>query len=163
MSVFFMGTGQSQSLESEKIPGYRPIWFELNQKYKYGDKYSGALGTYTAKHHPLAIYAAEVNKTFFVYGGTKSEESKHLLCMIGTYDHTSGLVSQPLVVCDKMGVDDPHDNPSILIDKQGYIWVFISARGRVRMRSKYKSKNPYSIDSFEKITTEEMTYPQPKK
>ena len=40
------------SYRNEKIPGYRPIWFELNQKYKYGDKYSGALGTYTAKHHP---------------------------------------------------------------------------------------------------------------
>lgn len=163
ISVFFMGTGQSQSLENKKIPGYRPIWFELNQKYEYGDKYSGALGTYTAKHHPLAIYAAEVNKTFFVYGGTKSAESKHLLCMIGSYDHATGLVSQPLVVCDKMGVDDPHDNPSILIDNQGYLWVFISGRGRVRMGFKYKSKKTYSIDGFEKITTEEMTYPQPKK
>jgi hypothetical protein len=163
ISIFFTVIGKSQSLENKKISGYRPIWFELNQKYEYGDKYSGALGTYTAKHHPLALFAAEVNKTFFVYGGTKSAESKHLLCMIGAYDHTSGLVSQPMVVCDKMGVDDPHDNPSILIDDEGYIWVFVSGRGRVRMGFKYKSKKPYNIDGFEKITTEEMTYPQPKK
>ena len=156
-----VGTGQSQ--ENKRIAGYRPIWFELNQKYEYGDKYSGALGTYTAKHHPLAIYSDAVDKTFFVYGGTKSPESKYLLCMIGEYDHSSGLISKPLVVCDKMGVDDPHDNPSILIDDQGYIWVFVSGRGRVRMGFKYKSKKPFRIDGFEKITTQEMTYPQPKK
>lgn len=153
----------AQSLENTRIAGYRPIWFELNQKYEYGDKYSGALGTYTAKHHPLAIYAAAVDKTFFVYGGTKSSESRHLLCMIGEYDHKTGLVSQPLVVCDKMGVDDPHDNPSLLIDDSGYLWVFVSGRGRKRMGYKYKSTKPFSIDGFEKITTEEMTYPQPKK
>ena len=160
-SIMIDGTGQS--LENKKMAGYKPIWFELNQKYEYGDKYSGALGTYTAKHHPLAIYADVVDKTFFVYGGTKSPKSKHLLCMIGEFDHSSGLVSQPLVVCDKMGVDDPHDNPSILIDDQGFIWVFVSGRGKVRMGFKYKSKKPYSIEGFEKITTEEMTYPQPKK
>ena len=159
--MVMVGTGQSQ--ENKRMAGYRPIWFELNQKYQYGDKYSGALGTYTAKHHPLAIYSEVVDKTFFVYGGTKSPESKYLLCMIGEYDHSSGLISKPLVVCDKMGVDDPHDNPSILIDDQGYIWVFVSGRGRVRMGFKYKSKKPFKIDGFEKITTQEMTYPQPKK
>ena len=159
--MVMVGTGQSQ--ENKRMAGYRPIWFELNQKYEYGDKYSGALGTYTAKHHPLAIYSEAVDKTFFVYGGTKSPESKYLLCMIGEYDHSSGLISKPLIVCDKMGVDDPHDNPSILIDDQGYIWVFVSGRGRVRMGLKYKSKKPFRIDGFEKITTQEMTYPQPKK
>ena len=159
--MVMVGTGQSQ--ENKRMAGYRPIWFELNQKYQYGDKYSGALGTYTAKHNPLAIYSEVVDKTFFVYGGTKSPESKYLLCMIGEYDHSSGLISKPLVVCDKMGVDDPHDNPSILIDDQGYIWVFVSGRGRVRMGFKYKSKKPFKIDGFEKITTQEMTYPQPKK
>ena len=81
--------GKGQSLENKRMAGYRPIWFELNQKYEYGDKYSGALGTYTAKHHPLAIYSETVDKTFFVYGGTKSPESKYLLCMIGEYDHSS--------------------------------------------------------------------------
>ena len=161
--TLIMIDGIGQSLENKKMPGYKPIWFELNQKYEYGDKYSGALGTYTAKHHPLAIYADVVDKTFFVYGGTKSPKSKHLLCMIGEFDHSSGLVSKPIVVCDKMGVDDPHDNPSILIDDQGFIWVFVSGRGKVRMGFKYKSKKPYSIEGFEKITTEEMTYPQPKK
>src|SRR5690554_2016171 len=52
-----------------KEDGYRGIWFRLNQHFEYGPKYSGGLGTYTANHIPLAIYAEEVDKTFFVYGG----------------------------------------------------------------------------------------------
>lgn len=152
-----------QDLSNTKIDGYKGIWFELNQKYEYGDKYSGALGTYTAKHTPLAIYAAEVDKTFFVYGGTKSEEEKYLLCMIGTFDHKTGMVSKPTVVHDKQGVDDPHDNPSLLIDNEGYVWVFISGRGQKRPGFKYKSKNPYNINEFLQVTEEEMTYPQPWK
>ncbi len=29
------------------------------------DKYLGTFGTYSSKHHPLAIYAEAVNKTFW--------------------------------------------------------------------------------------------------
>ena len=160
--ISFIGNTFGQSLTNTKINGYRGIWFELNQKYEYGDKYSGALGTYTAKHVPLAIYAPEVKKTFFVYGGTPSEDQRYLLCMIGEFDHKTKMVSKPTVVYDKNGVDDPHDNPSILIDGSGYIWVFISGRGAKRPGYKYKSKTPYSIKQFVQITEEEMTYPQPR-
>ena len=153
------GQGPSNS----KINGYKGIWFELNQKYEYGDKYSGSLGTYTAKHNPLAIYAQEVDKTFFVYGGTLSENQRYLLCMIGEFNHKTGTVSRPTVVYDKKGVDDPHDNSSILLDDKGFIWVFISGRGRARPGFKYRSKIPFSIEEFVLISEEEMTYPQPKK
>ena len=44
----------AQSLNNQKVDGYKAIWFELGQKYADGDKYSGPLGTYTAKHVPLA-------------------------------------------------------------------------------------------------------------
>ncbi|MFY0654296.1 MAG: BNR-4 repeat-containing protein [Cyclobacteriaceae bacterium] len=153
--------GQGKNLNNQKIDGYRGIWFELGQPYEYGDKYSGGLGTYTAKHRPLAMYASEVDKTFFVFGGTPSQEQKYLLCMIGEYDHASGMVSKPTVVYDKKGVDDPHDNPSLLIDEKGYLWVFISGRSTRRMGFKYRSDKPYDINSFSKVTEEEMTYPQP--
>ncbi len=160
--VCLIANGQHQSsLENTKIDGYRGIWFELNQKYEYGDKYSGGLATYTAKHVPLAIYASEVDKTYFVFGGTKSSDDRYLLCMIGEYDHQSGMVSKPTVVCDKQGVNDPHDNPSMMIDDDGFIWVFVSGRGRKRSGFKYKSKKPYDIDKFELISEEEFTYPQP--
>ena len=74
--------------DNQKIDGYRGIWFTLGQYSKYGDKYSGGLGTYTAKHRPLAIYSAESNKTFFVYGGTTQRDEKRLLCMISYYAQT---------------------------------------------------------------------------
>lgn len=153
----------AQDLSNTKVDGYKAIWFELNQKYPSGDKYSGALGTYTAKHTPLAIYAAEVDRTYFVYGGTKSEKERHLLCMIGYFDHSKGMVCKPTVVHDKMGVDDPHDNPSLLIDDNGYLWVFVSGRGRSRPGFKYRSTQPWDIEEFEQVTEEEMTYPQPWK
>jgi penicillin-binding protein-related factor A (putative recombinase) len=156
-----LGQASCQETSNSKIDGYKAIWFELNQKYEYGDKYSGALGTYTAKHTPLAIYAPKVDKTFFVYGGTSDEKERHLLCMIGVFDHKTGMVSKPTIVYDKQGVDDPHDNPSLLIDNEGFIWVFVSGRGTKRLGFKFKSKSPYTIEEFDEITEEEMTYPQP--
>src|SRR5690606_27283820 len=57
-------------------------------------------------------------------------------------------------------VNDPHDNPSIMIDDEDYIWVFVSGRGKTRPGFKFKSKKPLNIDEFEQITEEEMTYPQ---
>ncbi|MDD4921854.1 MAG: BNR-4 repeat-containing protein [Bacteroidales bacterium] len=162
--VLFVFSGLSlkaQSLNNKTIDGYRGIWFSLGQVTEYGDKYSGGLGTYTEKHNPIAIYAKAVDKTFFVYGGTTNEKERHLLCMIGCYDHKMNLISKPRVVYDKEKVNDPHDNPSLLIDDKGYLWVFVSGRGRGRMGHKYRSDKPYSIDSFIHMTTSEMTYPQP--
>lgn len=158
-----LGTAQSQvasSLSNQNINGYRGIWFTLGQFYDYGDKYSGGLGTYTAKHKPLAIYAPAVDKTFFVYGGTTQKSKHHLLCMIGSYDHKTKRVSKPRIVYDKMGVDDPHDDPSLAIDPQGHLWVFVSGRGRSRPGFKYRSVQAYSTENFEQISEEEMTYPQ---
>lgn len=146
---------------NQTVDGYKGIWFTLNQFSQWGDKYSGGLGTYTAHHMPMAIYAPQVEKTFFVYGGTTGENDRYLLCMIGSFDHQTGTVSKPVVVHDKGGVDDPHDNPSMLLDPEGYIWVFVSGRGNARPGYKYRSTSPFRIESFEQITEEVMTYPQP--
>lgn len=151
-----------EMLNNKKINGYRGIWFTLGQFSEYGDKYSGGLGTYTAKHIPLSIYASKVKKTFFVYGGTTGKDDRNLLCMIGSYDHQTKKVSKPTVVHDKQPVNDPHDNPSLAMDDEGYLWVFVSGRAWVRPGFKYRSKEPYSIEAFDLITEEEMTYPQPK-
>lgn len=153
----------AQSLNNTKMDGYRGIWFELGQKYEQGDKYSGALGTYTSFHIPLAVYSKKADKTFFVYGGTKSADERYLLCMIGEFNHKTGMVSKPTVVYDKQGVDDPHDNPVIMIDDEGYLWVFVSGRGSRRPGFKYRSRQPFDISAFDQVTEEEMTYPQPWK
>lgn len=144
-----------------RIDGYKGIWFDLGQTSEFGSKYSGGLGTYTAKHHPLAVYAPAVHKTFFVYGGTTQAEARHLLAMVSCYDHRTKQVPQPVVVHDKQGVDDPHDNPSIQIDGSGRLWVFVSGRGRKRPGHVYRSRFPYDIESFERVSEREFTYPQP--
>jgi len=158
ITITFSGKVNSQNL---RVNGYRGIWFMLGQFSEYGDKYSGGLGTYTANHIPVAIYAPKVGKTFFVYGGTTSKEERHLLIMISYYDHRKKVVPKPVIVYDKLGVDDPHDNASISVDGQGYIWVFVSGRNTRRPGLIFKSVKPYDIVSFEKIKEGEMTYPQP--
>ncbi len=151
----------AQPLNNKKINGYRGIWFTLGQESEYGYKYSGGLGTYTVKHNPLAVYAPEVDRTFFVYGGTTEAKERHLLCMIGCYDHKTGMVQKPVVVFDKEQVKDPHDNPALQIDEDGYLWVFVSGRGAKRPGHIYRSENPYDISKFHAVKTWMMTYPQP--
>ncbi|MCP5114978.1 MAG: hypothetical protein GY953_29460, partial [bacterium] len=147
--------GKGEAGQAYGPRSYEPV-------FPYGDKYSGGLGTYTAKHNPLAIYSSKVEKTFFVYGGTTGPEDRYLLCMVSYYDHKTNHVPRPVVVHDKQGVDDPHDNPSLAIDSDGYLWIFVSGRAQKRPGFKYRSRKPYSIDGFEQISEEEMTYPQPK-
>jgi hypothetical protein len=158
--TFQAGTTAREPVAKEKEDGYRGIWFTLGQFGKYGDKYSGGLGTYTANHVPTAIYAPRVDKTFFVYGGSRGGE-RHLLAMASYYDHRRGVVPRPTVVHDKQGVDDPHDNPSLAIDEHGHLWVFISGRGRRRPGFIYRSLEPYSTDAFQRVYQGEFTYPQP--
>lgn len=146
-----------------KADGYKGIWFALGQTSTYGDKYSGGLGTYTTNHRPIAVHAPEVNKTFFTYGGTSGPNDKYLLIMAGEYDHASHTVKKPTVVMDKNGVDDPHDNGCITIDKDGYLWVFVSGRSGQRKGFTYRSAEPYSVDGFSRVSPasgETYTYPQ---
>lgn len=156
LGVFLLGTAQNK-----RVGGYKGIWYTIGQSSGYGYKYSGGLGTYTADHIPMAIYSAEAEKTFFLYGGTPKADKRQLLIMISYYDHKTKTVPKPVIVCDKRGVDDPHDNGSLAIDKDGYIWVFVSGRNVIRLGQIYKSTSPYSIDSFEKMHETVMTYPQP--
>jgi hypothetical protein len=156
--LFHSGNAEAQN---QRADGYKGIWFTLGQFSEYGDKYSGGLGTYTADHLPLAIYSPEVKKTFFVYGGTTKADERHLLIMISYYDHQKKIVPKPVIVYDKEGVNDPHDDAAICIDENGFIWVFVSGRMTLRPGLIFRSTKPYSIDGFEKILVGEMTYPQP--
>ncbi len=81
--------------------------------------------------------------------------------MIGSFNHRDSTVCRPTVVYDKQRVDDPHDNPSLLIDADGYLWVFVSGRNTRRPGFKYRSTEPYSTEQFDQVTQETMTYPQP--
>jgi hypothetical protein len=136
--------------------GYRGIWYFIGQtqgEYRY--KYSGGLSTYPANHHPFAVYAPAVRKTFFCYGGASKEEQPSLLHEVGVFDHRNGLVSRPTIVLDKQ-TNDAHDNPVINIDKQGHIWLFSTSHGTDRPSFIHKSKLPYDITSFERVRAVRM-------
>ena len=81
--------------------------------------------------------------------------------MISYYDHKTKTVPKPVIVLDKMGINDPHDNAALSIVNEGFIWVFVSGRMRLRPGYIFKSSKPFSIDNFEEIKVGEMTYPQP--
>jgi len=112
-----------------------------------------------AKHIPVAYYASKVNKTFFCYGGTFKDKSE-IRIMVSYYDHTTGAVPRPTILMDK-GTDDGHDNAVLMLDEDGYVWVFPSTHGTARPAYIYKSRQPYSIDSFELIQQTNFSYPQP--
>ena len=148
---------QPETLMNAKDTGFRGLWY-YNQKLdnEYVFKYSGGLGTYPANHYPFSIYAPEVDKTFFCYGGTDQaahdEDAKEgtLLHEVSYYDHKTGKVARPTIVLDKK-TSDAHDNPVMSIDEQGYIWIFSTSHGTGRPSWISRSKKPYDIDEFELV------------
>ncbi|MBN1878063.1 MAG: BNR-4 repeat-containing protein [Anaerolineae bacterium] len=163
----------TQEVFCTKADSYIGMWHKQGSFFPtYGPKYGGGLGTYNAKHRPLAIYAPEVNKTFFCWGGARPNnyrrdryvdfEQGNLLHMISYYDHTTGKVPRPTIVFDKW-CGDPHDNPVLQLDKDGYLWLFSPSHGSGTTRSFiHRSVEPYTIDRWETISDAPLfAYPQP--
>jgi len=139
---------------------YIGIWYSIGQATNGVPKYSGGLGTYPANMMPIASYAASVEKTFFVYGGTTSPLARDLQIMIGSYDHTSRTAALPTVVRDSDGFTDAHANPALAIGPGGHLFVFSATRHSFQGRV-YKSTQPYDASSFSQVYTGYMAYPQP--
>lgn len=141
--------------------GYRGIWYfnqPSNDQYVY--KYSGGFATYPQQHAPIAVYAPQVDRTFFVYGGTVPGRFNELVHMVSYYDHRTGRVPRPAILLNKQ-TDDAHDNPTLSIDAEGYLWIFSSAHGTSRPSFIHRSRRPYSIDEFELISKTNFSYTQP--
>ncbi len=150
--------------------GFRGLWY-FNQRIggEFVYKYSGGLGTYCAKHKPMAVYRPQVNKTFFCYGGVDADYIEKfgpelsqasldrkkpdgaIYHMVSYFDHATGQVVRPTILCDKHTLD-AHDNPVMTIDTDGYVWIFSTAHGNLRPAFVHKSKEPYDIRSFERVT-----------
>ncbi|HNR30475.1 MAG TPA: BNR-4 repeat-containing protein [Candidatus Hydrogenedentes bacterium] len=158
--ALFAASPGAEEWPVSKDTGYRGIWYynqKTNDEYVY--KYSGGLGTYCVDHNPFCVYAAEVNKTFFVYGGAKPDRNT-LVHMVSYYDHATGTVPRPTILLDKQ-TEDAHDNPVIAMDKDGYLWVFSSSHGTSRPSYISRGVAPYNIDRFERILETNFSYPQP--
>jgi hypothetical protein len=132
--------------------GYRGVWYmnqPSNDEYVY--KYSGGLGTYCAHHAPLAVYSPEAGKTFFCFGGATKEDNTRLVHMVSFYDHRTHKVPRPTRLLDKL-TNDAHDNPVISLDDGGFVWVFSTSHGTSRPSYVHRSKRPYDIAEFERVS-----------
>lgn len=166
-AAFLWGVATSGGVRGEVLPtddGYRGIWY-YNQpsKDEYKFKYSGGLATYPQQHAPIAIYRPEVEKTFFVYGGTTARaagDKQELLHMVSYYDHQTGEMPRPRILLNKK-TNDAHDNPVLSIDDAGFLWIFSPSHGRGRPSFIHKSVRPYDIAEFEKTYEGNFSYPQP--
>jgi len=144
--------------------GYHGIWYynqPSHDEYKF--KYSGGFATYPQQHAPIAIYRKEVDKTFFVFGGTTARTAKdkqELLHMISYYDHKTGEVPRPRILLNKHTID-AHDNPTLQVDDHGYLWIFSASHGTGRPSFIHRSAKPWSIDAFERVAVTNFSYTQP--
>ena len=122
--------------------------------YTSGGVYHGAMATYCMWHRPMAVYASSQDKTFFVYGNYENSPT------ISYYDHATGVFADPVVLGTNPD-GDAHRNPTILIDEDGYIYVFWGAH--VHPTHVTKSKSTYDITSWESKTDigAHTSYPQP--
>ena len=153
--------GEVDRIETKAGDGYSGIWYSAENADKTGEhvSFSGGLGTFPHQHVPMAVYCEKAQKTYFVYGGVSGRQQ--LLHMISYYDHATGKLARPRVLDDKQTVD-AQDGPTLTVDAAGYLWVFSNSHG-VRMRPAFiwKSTEPYSISSFERIVTTNFAYGQP--
>jgi len=123
---------------------YKLPWWEHNGY----PKYSGALGTYTAKHIPIAVNDGDVD--YYIFSDNNSGNLEIFVA------DTNGNKTLVHTIND---VTDPHDNAVInVIDD--YIYIVCAARGNKRIGSCYKSVNKNDISSFELIDTGWWAYPQ---
>lgn len=149
----------------EKADGYHGIWYagdELPGEYKY--RISGGLATFSVNHIPMAIYAPKADKTFFVYGGMPVDgarvlEQRRLLIMVSYFDHKTRLFPRPRILLDRQ-TNEPFENPTLAMDAQGRLWVFVGAYGTARPAYVFRGTEPYGIDSFDRVHEGNFSLPQ---
>lgn len=158
-------------------PGYRGVWYG-NQPCgpPYHWKYSGGLATYPQQHTPIAIYSAEADKTYFVYGGQGEQyppadyapigqetPGETRLC-VGSFDHRSRTLSRPISLLTR-DTFDAHENPVLCLDDDGRLLVFCPAHGSQRPSYVFRTAKPHDLSTFELVRMFEpddnFSYPQP--
>ena len=156
----FHSRGLGAEPDASRDTGYRGVWY-ANQpsgdEYRY--KYSGGFATYPHQTLPCACHVREVGKTFFCYSGWNADGTS-LLHLVGEFDHASGRVSRPTIVLDKQ-TTDAHDNPTLMVDEAGHLWVFSASHGTARPSWIHRSREPWSIAGFERIAETNFSYPHP--
>ncbi len=145
--------GQPKFLYTKDL-SYSGNWYEDRTT-----DYHGPMTTYTDRHRPMAVYAPSQKKTYFVFGSSDGYAE------IGYYDHVTKKFSNPVEVgllhkkSENSEIIDAHRNPSILINSDGYIFVFYGSHGTTMYTR--RSLYPYDISSWiDRASIPAHTYPQ---
>ena len=118
--------------------------------------YSGAFGFgYPYKTAPQA--AQHNNITYFTYSKCITTNTQNYMIVYAA-DSLGNKTAVRRVVSSKC---DPHENASIMIDNEGYVKVYQSARGKWRKGFVFKSTEPNSIRAFTTVDSGYYAYPKP--
>lgn len=156
------------SLAAYANVGYRGLLYSHdNDKVP---KYAGAFGTGFTVNRPQAIFHSDSNKTFFTFtSNLGSRETDGMAYQVSCFNHTTkALCKEGPKVFLRRALVDAHDNPAILIDDAGFIWLYASGRGRecakkkIRCGEIYRSARPANIQRFFKVESHrDFAYAQP--
>ena len=121
----------------------------------FGDQYT---------KHPNFQYAEDENghgKTYITFSATDDDDP-----YVWAYDHQLKKWEGPVFVAQNyLPTNDLHGNPSLLVDKHGYIHIWYGKHGNagIDQRGYARSVNPHDISTWETPMTnyERRTYPQP--
>ena len=125
-----------------------------------------SINDYTQYHTPAATYyttlrpngirfAGMHDRSYFVYGDYSRDPA------IRYYDNSTGILSEAVIAGRTQIPGDAHGNPSLLIDDDGYIYVFFGCHHNpIQVR---RSKAPENILEWEEEVQISVTatYPQP--
>jgi hypothetical protein len=134
------------------------VWhasFAKNRRYPGNNTvYGGGHATYCAWTRPMAIYAPSQDKTFFVFGNAENAPT------ISFYDHKSKRFGHAVTVAANPDMD-AHKNPHLLIDEDGFLYMFY--RAHCTPTHAVKSVRPFDISKWESlgVVVESSSYPQP--
>ncbi|MFH1567096.1 MAG: BNR-4 repeat-containing protein [Gemmatimonadota bacterium] len=138
---------------------HRGVWYAsgtANALPGHGHVYSGPMATYCAWHRPMAVYAPEVERTFWVYGNADNGPT------ITAFDHGAGRFLEPVVLGHNPD-GDAHRNPTLLLDEDGLLYVFWGAHADQPTRV-CRSARPHDLSEWLTLPSlpgRVSTYPQP--
>lgn len=120
-------------------------------------KYSGALGTYTAKHIPVAV--AHKGVTYYTFSDCITENSQTYLAVYVADSLGNKTLVRKVLKFSWIPACDPHMNGVVnIID--GHVYVIAAARGNWYTGIAYRATKPNSIESFEEVARGFWAYPQ---
>lgn len=147
---------------AEKVsvaPETRGVWYACGYKVNtlpgHDYVYSGPMATYCAWHHPMAVYSADTNRTYWVFGNAENAPT------ITYYDHAAKQFTHPVVLGTNPD-GDAHRNPTLALDEQGFLHVFYGSHGHPTHT--LRSRRPHDLSAWETLSDlpePHTTYPQP--